>query len=808
MLIRPDHIRFAVRSLRRTPGFSILAVLILALGIGLSTAVFTVAHTLLLRSLPVADQDGLVVLWSRSAGQEFKWPVSLADVQKFAPQTRSLQNVAFFAYEGAWPTPVRDGDRMTPMALALVSGEFFDLLGVRPALGRAFHAEDDVIGAAPIAVLSHQAWQRYFGGTPDILGRKLLLHLTGVTYAVVGVMPQGLDFPRGTDFWSPLVPGTARRGDSASAYVNLIGRLRPGLSTANAQDDLTAFFHRPGGTTWEQSLRGEGSSFPRLVVGDIKPALLAFTVAAALLLLITCINVANLLFVRGLARLREVAVRSALGASRGQVLLQLLAENAILALVGGAVGVLLAAGAIWALVDLAPAGLPRLSEIGINAAALGGAVAITTITMLLSGLAPALLTSRVSLQHVLRSDTRHSASRGSRRATEGLVAGQIALAVVVLGAAGLTARSLLELQNAKLAFDSQHLLVSQLTIRVDRFDTQPKQLALLDRIVQEVKAIPGVLAVSPVNAVPFSGSGGWDGQLASEGQTDADALRNPMLNLEVVTPDYFPTFGLPLLRGRTFTEADRGGTPNVVVLSESAARHYWPGVDPVGKRLTMGAGAVRDTVTVVGIVPDTRYRDLRDARASIYYPLRQSSFPYAPTNLAIRASGRPADVAAVVRRVVGAIDPAVAVVRSEPFDSYLDGPLAQPRLNALLLGVFAGAAAILAAVGLFGIMATMVRQRTRELGLRMALGATSENLRWMVLRRGLGIAAAGLGVGVAVGVMANRLLSAMLYRVSPTDGATLLVVSGLMLGVAAVAILVPARASTRIDPIVALRSDG
>jgi len=465
-----------------------------------------------------------------------------------------------------------------------------------------------------------------------------------------------------------------------------------------------------------------------------------------------------------------------------------------------------AAAAVRMFVAFAPAGVPRLDEIHMNAAALAGAIGIAAIAMLFFGLAPAIMTSRVELQAVLRSGTRHSPGRSSRMATEALVVAQIALAVVILSAAGLIARSLLKLERVDLSLQTSHLLIGQLSIRYDQFDTKDKQLALLERLLPDVRAVPGVRSVSPVVAVPFAGGAGWDGHASTEGQTTEEAAANPMLNMDVVGPDYFATLGIPILRGRSFTPADREGAPAVVVVSQSAAREYWPGGDALGKRLTMGSAS--QTATVVGIVPDTRYRDLRDARPSIYFPLRQSFFPFVPMALAIRATGSPTALVPAIRRVIGAVDPGVTLVYAAPFDFYLDAPLAQPRLNALLLAVFAGAALALAAIGLFGIMATMVRQRTRELGVRLALGATAGDLRDLVMRRGLMIAAAGLVLGIIGALLANHLLASLLYEVSPTDGVTLAVVAALLLLIATLATFIPARSSTRIDPASALRVEG
>jgi predicted permease len=791
----------SLRSLLRTPGFALTAILTLALGIGLTTAVFTVADALLVRRLPVHDQDRLVVLWGEARDRAFDYPLGLDDAREFARQARSLERVAFFSYYGAGPKPIRDGDQISRLRRALVSGEFFDVLGARPTLGRALRATDDVSGAAPVLVLSYGAWQRRFGGDSHVLGRQVLTYDDGVAYTIVGVMPQGLDYPRGTDFWAPVVPSTTPK----DLYV--IGRLAPGRVVADARDEMTAFFGRAETSSWQRDLRGVVHTLPRLVLGDTKPALIVFAAAAGLLLLITCFNVANLLLVRGLARVREIAVRSALGAGRAQIIVQLLSENALLAVAGGALGLAVAASAVRLFVAFAPAGVPRLDEIHLNATALAGAVSITAVATLIFALAPAVMTSRVELQQVLRSDARQSASRRSRLATEGLVAGQVALALLVLSAAGLIARSLIKLERAELSLEPSRLLIGELTLRLELYDDEKKQRAMLEQLLPELQALPGVRSASPVVAVPFSGSGGWDGKPAAEGQSLEEAAANPMLNMEVVAAAYFETLGIPVIRGRVFTDADREGAPAVVVVSQSAARHYWPGGDPIGRRLLMGP-ELEQRLTVIGVVPDTRYRDLRDARPSIYFPLRQSFFPFMPMTLAVRTSGQPAELVPMIRRVIGETEPGVALASAAPFETFLDRSLAQPRLNALLLGVFAGAAVLLAAVGLFGVMATMVRQRTRELGVRMALGATARDLRRMVMRRGLAIATAGLVVGLLCALLSNRLLLAMLYEVSPTDGVTLAVVAGVLLGVTTLAGVIPARSSTRIDPVSALRADG
>jgi len=800
--------RVAVRSLTRAPGFAITAVLTLGLGIGLATAVFAVADTMLLRRLPVRDQGSLVVLWGATPDGQFdQFPLLLDDAREFAATARTLERVEFFSYGGARPVPIRDGDQVYRLRRSLVSGGYFDALGARPVIGRALRPDDDVRGAAPVAVLSHSAWRQRFGGDSAVIGRQVVLHMNGVAQTIVGVMPPGLDHPRGTDFWAPVIPSSGPLGRyDLYAELHVLGRLRAGATASDARAELATFFARPGSSAMMRTLRGVAHPFTEVTLGDAKPAVIAFAAAAGLLLLITCINVANLLLVRGLARVREIAVRSALGAARGRIVRQLLGESAVLAVVGATVGMVLASAAIGAFVAFAPAGVPRLEEIRIDARAFGGAAGITALVMVLFSVAPAFVTSRVELQDALRSGTRQSgASRRFRVGTEALVVGQVALALLVLSAAGLITRSLINLERVDLAFDPSRLTFAELSMPRAMLDDKREQIALLDQLVPRVAAIPGVEAATPVLSSPYSGST-FDGKPAAEGQTADEAAKNPMLAMDVVTPTYFETFGIPVVRGRAFTADDREGTPTSVILSESAARHYWPDADPIGKRLGFAPGAP-PAFTVVGVVPDTRYRELRDARATIYFALAQSSFPVAPMTLAIRTADPTIDIGGAVRAAVREIDPTVALASATPFDELADEPRAQPRLNALLLSGFAIAALLLAAVGLYAVMATTVRQRTRELGVRMALGATGTEVLWLVLRRGLVLAAVGTAAGLGGALIANRALQAMLFEVSPVDGLTLGGVAIVLLGIAALASAIPARAGATVDPLVALRSE-
>jgi putative ABC transport system permease protein len=807
-MVLVDSVRSSIRSLVHAPRFALTVAGVLALGIGLSTAVFTVADALLVRRLPMRDQNSLITLWAQKRGDVEHWPLDLRTARRFARRTRALRSVGYVAHEGAWPVAVRDGDQLTRLRRALVSGNYFDVLGARPLLGRTLQPADDVVGAAPVAVISYDTWQQRFGGDPDVLTKRLTLAEFGITYAIVGVMPAGLEYPAATEFWAPFVPARLHRDPDTTAYtaLDLVGRLAPGATMAGAEAELTAFYARNDASPNERDMRGVAHPLPRVILGDVRPAVLAFGAAAALLLLLACMNVANLLLVRGLARMREIAVRAALGASRTQLVVQLLGENLVLAAIGGVLGVGVAEAAVRGFLAVAPLNIPLLDRVRLNGAALLGALGITTVAALLFGLAPAVLQSGADALAALRSGTRLSSSRRSRLAREALVSAQLALAVVVLSAAALLGRSFMNLQHAALNFDDRHLLIAELAIRYDQYGTPTEQLPLVRELLAQLRVTPGIAAVSPVVAMPFSGAGGWTGHARVDGQSPAQTAKNPAFNMDVVTPEYFSTFGLRLVRGRAFTEADRAGTEPVVVISEGTARRYWPAQDPLGKHLLMG-DSPGQTYTVVGVVPDTRYRALREAPPSVDFPLAQSTFPFAPTTLAIRTSGSPAALVPTIRRVIDGAVPGVRLASAAPFDTYLRGPLAQPRLNSLLLAVFAIAAMLLAAIGVYAVMATMVRQRAHEIGVRMALGATAGDVRRMVAGRGLAMTSIGVAFGGTGALFATRAVSSLLYHVSPTDMGTLI---GVVLALTAVGMLAtwaPAERGARADPATALRAD-
>lgn len=800
-----QQVRVAARSLIRAPRFAAAAMLTLALGIGLSAAVFTVADALLIRRLPVADQDRLLLLWGEAPASRFsKVPLTLNDVRDFERRSQSLARVAFFAFRGAVPAPIQVDGRAIPIQIGLVSGNFFDVLGSRAAIGRALRPEDDVAGAAPVVVLSYRAWQRHFGGDSTIVGKSVRMIYTGRNYTIVGVMPKGLDYPRATDVWAPLVAYGAAGGflDILSRELDVLARLRPGATARQASGELTAYFGRPDAPVSQRDVRGVADPLADVMLGATKPAVVLVTLAATLLLLLACVNVANLLLVRSLGRIREVAVQSALGASRGRIVTQLITESGLLAIAGGLLGTAFAAAAVKLFVGFAPSSVPHVDEISVNGVMLVLALLITTGAMLLSVVGPAVLTLRVQASEVLRSGSRTSGGRRVRKLAEVLVVVQIILATVSLAAAGVVVRSFINLQHVNLGFEPGHLLVVELAMQPDRLGDAQRQQRALDMALANTEALPGVRAATPVFTVPFVGQGGGvDGRVSTPEQSEEERAGNPVVNMDVAAPNYFAMLGIPVLRGRSLSGKDDKGSEPVVVISSSVARHFWPGADPIGKQLSVS----KQIFTVVGVVPDTRYRELQTAWPTVYFSPTQSPL-FTPSTLLIRTSVPSDAVVPAVRRTVSDV-PGLVVLSASPIETLLDVARSQPRLNAMVLALFATAAIALAAIGLLAVIATMVRQRTHEFGIRMALGATSGRVRRMIMVRGLLLAAAGVAIGIAGALAVSRLLSALVFEVSPTDGATVVGVAVLMLGVATIASFIPAWSSMRADPLIALRSE-
>jgi putative ABC transport system permease protein len=809
-------LRFALRALRRNPGFSATAVLTLALGIGAATAMFSVVNGVLLRPLPVQEQDRVLVAWleHRERGEFMHIPVRYTNLREMEQQGGAFEGLAGVWYSGAWPKVMADRGQPLAPKQTWVTGDFFRVLGVTPALGRVLLPEDDVVGAPPVMVISYPFWQRQFGGDPSVIGHTLRWNDKNVT--VVGVAPRGFDFPRGAEVWVPpvpIMPATLDEsaGEDKAVLFDVVGRLRPGVTPEQARAELAAYMRRTDPERAE-ALRGlvpVVTPLSELIVGEVRPALLILSAAVALVLLLACVNVANLLLLRGSVRGQELAIRSALGAGRWRIARQLLVESGVLALLGGVLGALISVGAVRVLVALAPPELPRLESIQPDGRVFAFAAVVTLAAALLAGLAPAIWTAVGEPGASLRSGARvDPGGRRVRVVRQALVVGQVALALLVLAGAGLLIRSLYELQRVEMGFAKDHLLIVRTHLPPERSGTREQKLARLDRVLSEVGAVPGVRAVTSVAAGPFSGTGGVDALYTGEGQSEGERAMNPWANLEMVGPGHFRTMGIPIRRGRGFTEQDREEAAPVAVVSEALAEHTWPGADPIGQRIKIGGPETpQPWRTVVGIVPETRYRELVTPRPTLYLPYTQFGGPWVPVNLVLRTYINPAAVIPAVRSALREIDPELVVTDARSMHEHLAAPLARPRFSAVLLGMLAAIAVLLAAVGIYGVMAAFVRQRTHEIGVRLALGARTGDIRGMILRQGMLLLFLGTAIGIVAALAGTRVLAAILFEISPTDPATLAAAAGALILVGVAAFYLPVRRATRVDPMVALRAE-
>ena len=802
-----------LRHARRARAFYVSAVLTLALGMAGATVMFTLVRGILLRPLSVPDEDRLVVSWRvPHSGLATHVPYRSVDIEELARGSRSFEKVTGVGYNGAFEQDWRIGDAWITAKTVAVMGGFFDVAGVRPRMGRTLTVADDRRGAERLVVLSHRAWVRMFGATPNPLGQ--ILHLQDRAFTVAGVMPADFEYPGGAEIWTTLnalaeIDPTEAFRTSILRDVEILGRLRHGVTVAQATDELTAMMtgldaRVPGGGF--VNFRPVVRPFKEMVVGNIDTALGVLFVAVGLILAIAAANVANLLLMRGESRRTEFALRAALGASRSRLVTQLLAESFLVALAAAAVGLALAHWALPAVVALVPDGLPRPDSIRIDATVVAFAAGVAFLAAALAGWAPALTASRLDLATCLRAGGRGTSGAASARGRRLLVAAQVALAMTVVAAAGLLIRSVQRLQGVDMGLAAEHLVLAELDLPRDRYADPAHRRSFHDDVVARVGATPGIESVTTLNVQPFAGASGWDlPRFTAEGQTADQVALNPSLNFEAVYARYFSTLGVAIERGREFTAADRDDAPHVAIVSDALADATWPGQDPIGKRIKFGNLDSRsEWLTVVGVAGTTRYRELATPRPTLYVPAEQ--FIISGGWLAIRTAGTPAFVADVVGDAVRAVDPAVRVTRIAPYAEYLRVPLAWPRFNALLLGVFATAALLLSAVGLYGVMGASVRQRQGEIGVRLALGATAGDVRRLVLGEGVRLAMTGAVAGLGLAVAATRVLRGLLFETEPLDPLSLGAAAIVLIVAAIVATWLPARRATRVDPIEALRA--
>jgi len=799
-----NDLKFAFRQLLKNPGFTAVAVLTLALGIGACTAIFSVVNAVLLRPLPFAEPERLLWLggW---VGSDKEQGVTPADFLDYREQSQSFALLAASVSETVPINLSGDGDPER-LSGALVTANYLDVFGVKPALGRTFLAEEDLEGQDGVVVLSHGLWARRFGADPAILNQSVTLDSRN--FIVIGVMPPEFRYPASAELWRPFGFPASPESPFRSRQFHMlrpVARLKPGVALATAQSEVETIARRLQAlyprTNANQSLFL--MPLQERVVGNVRRALLVLLGAVGCVLLTACANVANLLLARSATRHKEIAVRAALGASRGRVARQLLIESMALALLGGLGGTLLAHwGVNWLVALSATTRVPRADEIGINTSVLAFTVVVSLLTGLIFGLVPAWRSARVDLTDALKEGSRSTGGDISRHhALSLLVVGEVALAMVLLIGAGLLINSFLRLQNVSPGFDEKRLL----TVRIDLPDpyAEPERKALFfEQLQQRVAALPGVEAVGLITELPLARQSA-DFDFRVEGRPESDPGRSPHADIRNVNHDYFRAMRIPLLKGHPFTEADVRDKAKVVVISAVLAQRFFAGENPLGQRLRL-ATAGQDPYEIVGIVGDVRHRGLDlDLRQTIYFP----SLVLGYANLVIRTAVDPGSLAAAVRKAVLAIDPNQPVANVRTMEDWVADSVAEPRYRTLLLGVFSAVALGLSVVGIYGVVSYVVTQRVREIGLRLALGAQRRNVLSLVIGQGMKLALIGVAVGVAAALALTRVMRNLLYEISATDPLTFTCVTLVLLSVVLLACLVPAWRAARVDPMEALRCE-
>jgi predicted permease len=809
-----DDLKYSLRLLRNSPTLAAAAVVTLAMAIGANTAVFSVVDRVLVRPLPIDEPDRVMVIWPREqANPTTIGEISHATFRAWQGETRSFERLAAMGSTN-WSLLLQEGDpAMIP--IAAVSASFFPVLGTPAALGRTLLPEDDAPGAGRVVVLSHGAWVRRFGADPAIVGRQLRFKKGG--YTVVGVMPADLDYPRGAELWTPVVPELVDAGtqwkfdalaDPAFGVLFVLGRLAPGVSVDAARAEVSGLIARGAGTAFRPGMEASLTPVDEHIFGATRPALLALAACVALVLLIGCANVAVLLLARAAARTHDIAVRLAVGASRWRIVRQSLADALVLALAGGAVGLALAYWTIDALVAMAPGDVPGLDAVGLDARTFAFAWAACLATAVLVGLGPGLQAARWNLADALSQGTPRLT--GSRRLRRAFVVAQVGVALVLLVAAALVGRSLLNLLRIDVGFNPSNVLTLDVTIP----DAAPQRhnqfyAALLER----VHGMPGVEAAGAVFQRPLEHAGiGMDAPIVIEGQRPEpefkDYDRNPPVNLESVTPRYFEAIGTAIVRGRGFTDADTARSPRVAIVSTRLAQRLWPGQEPIGRRLMGPGGELVDGqpqwATVVGVVEDARYRGLVDLRYDLYLA-HQQALGLLVKHLMVRTSGDPLALASAIRAEARRLDGTALVQNVTTMEALVGAATAPWRFSASTLGLLGVLALTLACVGVYAVVSQSVLERTREIGVRVAIGAVPGDIAGLVLRDSLTLTAAGVGLGLAGGIGAGQVFAALLYDVGPMDPLTLAAVAALFVAVSTLAILVPVRRAARVNPVLALR---
>jgi putative ABC transport system permease protein len=803
-----SDLRFGIRALLRSPGFTVVAVLALALGIGANTAVFTIVNSVLLRPLPFPEAERLYALSAVPEGNPFlSDQLGLPDglYLEFHKQDRSFEKLA--AFQSHRVTMTGAGDAQSVRA-AFVTADFFSVLRARAAVGRTFYAGEDQAGHDSLVVIGDSLWRSVFNADPAIVGKSV--RLDGDSHTVIGVMPAGFAFPAALDLW---VPQSVHLNEHNSMLIGAIGKMKPGVSPSQVAAELDTVMKRiPGWLFGEEGSRRRPPArvvpLLRYVSGRVQRSLLVFLGAVAFVLLIACANAANLMLARAAGRRQEIAVRAALGASRWRLIRQLLTESTLVALAGGAGGLVLALWIVPALIALAPEGtLPRVEQIGIDGWVLVFTFAISLITGLGFGILPACQATRTRLQESLGQSGRSLTGR-HERLRGALVISEIALALVLLTGAGLMLKSLLRLRAGETGFQPENVITMSLDLPDNVYQKADQIHSFQERTLEKLRQLPGVSAAAVVNWLPFGGQL-TVGDFQLEGGRPFPS--NYMVDKPVVSSDYFHAMGIRLVRGRDFQVSDNAHSARVAIASQSAAQRLWPGENAIGKRFSEGDNPKpEDWVTVVGVADDVKQLSMADRRRdAMYQPLQQitSTGWLSQLSFVVRTASDPELLATAMRSAVRDVDRNQPVRTIATMQTLIDVTMAEPRFQTRLLGAFSMLALLLASVGVYGVLAYSVTQRTHEIGIRMALGAEAGNIRTLVLRRTLALTGAGIVIGAAGALAVTRVLQKFLFEVKPSDPATFLAGALLLSAIALTAGWIPARRATRVDPMVALRHE-
>jgi putative ABC transport system permease protein len=798
--------RYALRNLWRRPGFTLIAVVTLALGIGANTAIFSTIHALLLKPLPFPELDRVVAIWDKLPSRGVtRNEVSVANYLDWQSQTQSFEQLALYRWWNANLTGIDPPERIQGF---LVTANFFDALGMKPIMGRNFLAEENQPGKDAVAIITYSLWQRRFGGDPNILNKTITIN--GIVRTVVGVMPENFNFPKGAEIYSPLpmTPELMKNRINHSYYV--FGRLKPGASIESSQaeiDNVTARLEQQ----YPDSNTGWGATVFPIVADTVRlydTALWVMMAAVGFVLLIACANVANLMLARASGRQREIALRAALGASRWRIVRQLLTESVIVALVGGALGTLVGFWGIDALRAANPGEAAKFApgwyQLGINFPVLLFTLGLSLFSGIVFGLAPALQASKPNLNDSLKEGSRQT-SGSTHRLRSSLIVFEVALSLVLLVGAGLLVRSFLSLLKTDPGFNPDNVLTMKLVLPFVKYKEESQRVVFYQDLVQRVRSHPGVESAAFVNYLPLGGANSSDAYLV-EGLPEPPPGQEYVGRYRVATPDYFRTMGISLIRGRGFTDADKAGAPPVVIVNETLARRHWPGEDAVGKRIRFYGPPERASWReIVGVIRDVKHELNIPVEPEYYLPHAQD--PWGAMTLVARTSVDPASLAPALRQQVWAMDKDQPVFEVMTMQEVRSSSVAIYSTSSVMLGIFAGVALFLASVGIYGVMAFAVTQRTQEIGIRMALGARSAHVLKLVVKHGMKLALLGIVIGLAGSWAITRFMEKLLVGVQPTDLLTFSLVSLCLLFAAFVACYLPARRATKVDPLVALRHE-